>query len=63
MPESVISDTSMNEMADERSARELAKLIGKLRWIGEDDKAEELQRKLRAAGTRECILAVSGETD
>jgi hypothetical protein len=32
---------------DDRRSRELVKLLRKLRWIGEDDEAKELEGKLR----------------
>ena len=63
MPALGTADTLMNETVDERSAHELAKLIRKLRWIGENDEAEELLRRLCVARTSECILAGPGETD
>jgi hypothetical protein len=51
------------EPADERSARELAKLVHKLRWIGANDEAEKVLRKLRFSRTEECVLTAPRETD
>jgi len=51
-----------DEPIDERASRELAKLIRKLRWIGNDDEAKKLEVKLRT-GTRVCVLATPRETD
>jgi hypothetical protein len=36
-----------DESSDERYSRELLKLLRKLRWIGEDGLAKELETKLR----------------
>jgi hypothetical protein len=49
----------------ESTANELIKLIRKLRWIGMDEEAERLQRKLAQQRTDadDTVLARSGETD
>ena len=51
-----------NEPIDERRAREVTKLVRKLRWIGEDDQAKELERKLLSAGC-ECVFTPPSDTD
>ena len=52
-----------DESFDERASRELIKLIRKLRWIGKEDEARDVERKLRATLACDCVLAVPGETD
>jgi hypothetical protein len=44
-------------------ARDLARLIQKLLWIGANDEAEELQRRLRLGRIEECFLTAPRETD
>jgi len=53
----------VNESADERRARELVKLVRKLRWIGEDKDAEQLQTRLRVGNGGPCVLASPRDTD
>jgi hypothetical protein len=48
---------------DERRSRELIKLVGKLRWIGQDDEAKELEGKSRSALAGDCVLAAPSDTD
>jgi hypothetical protein len=57
--------TSANLSEPEQDAGELVKLIRKLRWIGMDDEAERLQKKLalHRAEVDDTVLARSGETD
>jgi hypothetical protein len=52
-----------NDSVDERRARELVKLVRKLRWIGEDQEAEQLQTRLRAGNGGPCVLASPRDTD
>ena len=52
-----------DQPVDERSARDLARLIQKLLWIGANDEAEELQRRLRLGRIEECFLTAPRETD
>ena len=52
-----------DESGEQRSAQELARLIEKLRWIGANDEAEKLQRRLRIAHIEECVLTAPRETD
>jgi hypothetical protein len=49
----------------ESTSNELIKLIRKLRWIGMDEEAERLQRKLAQQRTEadDTVIARSGETD
>jgi hypothetical protein len=51
------------ESPEERRARELMKLMRKLRWIGEDAEAERLQGRLRLCEGRPCVLASPLDTD
>jgi hypothetical protein len=53
----------MLESPEERRARELMKLMRKLRWIGEDAEAEKLQSRLRHCKGRPCVLASPPDTD
>jgi hypothetical protein len=57
--------TSVHLSEPENDAGELVKLIRKLRWIGMDDEAERLQRKLALQRTEvdDTVVARSGETD
>jgi hypothetical protein len=57
--------TSVHFSEPESTANELIKLIRKLRWIGMDEEAERLQKKLAQQGsdTHDTVLARSGETD
>ena len=52
-------DKSVNE----RASRELTKLIRKLRWIGKEDEAIELESKLRSTRAGDCVLAAPCDTD
>ena len=63
MRHSEIQNPTLRESADERRARELVKLVRKLRWIGEDDEAERLQTRLRVDDCRACVLASPRDTD
>ena len=49
----------------ESTANDLVKLIRKLRWIGMDEEAERLQKKLAQQRNTadDTVLARSGETD
>jgi hypothetical protein len=51
------------ESADERASRELVKRLRKLRWIGKENEAKELEESLSSSGRRECVLAGPCETD
>ena len=51
------------ESVDEGAERELAKLIRKLRWIGQEDEASELESKLRCTSAGDCVLAAPCDTD
>ena len=52
-----------DESPDERRARDLLKLIRKLRWIGEEEEAEHLTTELLAHSTRTCVLTEATDTD
>ena len=51
------------ESVDGGAERELAKLIRKLRWIGQEDEASELESKLRFTRAGACVLAAPCDTD
>jgi hypothetical protein len=57
--------TSVHFSEPESTANELIKLIRKLRWIGMDEEAERLQKKLASEHTdvNDTVIARSGETD
>ena len=46
-----------------RPPAEIIRLLGKLRWIGMDDEAEELQAKTQESGVIGGVLTVPRETD
>ncbi len=46
-----------------RPPAEIIRLLGKLRWIGMDDEAEELQAKTQDSGVIGGVLTVPRETD
>jgi hypothetical protein len=52
-------------LAEQRSSNELVKLIRKLRWMGMEDEAERVERKLARSEVEpaDCVLAASRETD
>jgi hypothetical protein len=52
-----------HESVDERRSRELVKLLRKLRWIGKDDEAKELELKLHSALAGDCVPAAPSDTD
>ncbi|HEX4411200.1 MAG TPA: hypothetical protein VH206_20710 [Xanthobacteraceae bacterium] len=57
--------SSVHFSEPESTANELVKLIRKLRWIGMDEEAERLQKKLaqQHGVADDTVLARSGETD
>jgi len=58
-------EASHNPPADQRTSNELAKLIGKLRWMGMDEEAEPLMDELARRSTTGAagVVAPSRETD
>jgi hypothetical protein len=52
-----------DESIDERASREVTKLIRKLRWIGKEDEASELESKLQSTRAGDCVLAAPRDTD
>jgi hypothetical protein len=48
---------------EQRAARELAKRIKKLRWIGEEENAKQLQAALSRLPPGECVLLLPMSTD
>jgi hypothetical protein len=53
----------MNELADDWRARELGNLVRKLRWIGDDDGARQVELKLLISQGDHCVLASPIDTD
>ena len=53
----------MNGSIGDGCARDLAKLVRKLRWIGDDDGARQVELKLRRAEGDCCVLASPSDTD
>jgi hypothetical protein len=51
------------ESADERASCDLVKRLRKLRWIGKENEAKEVEDLLRSSGSRECVRAGPRETD
>ena len=51
------------DSVDERRSRELVKRVRKLRWIGNEDEAKQLERELRAGPVSDCVLAAFVDTD
>jgi len=48
---------------EQRTARELVKRIRKLRWIGEEEKARQLQASLAQMPPGESVLLLPMNTD
>jgi hypothetical protein len=51
------------EQESHRPPADVIRLLGKLRWIGMDDEAEELQAKTQESGIIGGVLTVPRETD
>jgi hypothetical protein len=49
--------------AEHRVSTDLAKRIRKLRWLGMQREAEELQMSLRRVPHTECVIVVPRDTD
>ena len=47
----------------ERPSAEALHLIRKLRWIGMEEEAEELQKKIQETTPTGGVMTVAGETD
>ncbi|MHB8885774.1 MAG: hypothetical protein ACYC5H_12005 [Methylovirgula sp.] len=56
-------ERAAGEPAKQRSVDELVQRIGKLRWMGMDDEAEELQSRLREFRQAAILLAGPNDTD
>jgi hypothetical protein len=48
---------------EQRAAAELVKRIRKLRWIGMEEEAEQLQITLSRTGFTNCVFAEPQDTD
>jgi hypothetical protein len=42
---------------------EIVKLIGKLRWVGLEEKAEQLEKELEEHAVTDTVVSVQSETD
>lgn len=49
--------------AEQRVSAELVKLIRKLRWVGMDNEAEQLETKLRRLPPVDSVVAGPDDTD
>jgi len=45
------------------ASSEMVKLIRKLRWVGLEEKAEQLEKKLEQLPATDTVLAIQSETD
>ena len=45
------------------ASSEMAKLIRKLRWVGLEEKAEQLEKELEQQPATDTVLATQSETD
>lgn len=62
--QSRVKQTAADATAAQNGSNELVKLIRKLRWIGMDDEAAQLQSELtRRHADGDSVVALSGETD
>jgi hypothetical protein len=54
---------TLDDQAEHPVASDLVKLIQKLRWMGMDREAEQLQRVLRLLPETDSVLAAPHDTD
>ena len=45
------------------ASSEMVKLIRKLRWVGLEEKAEQLEKELEPQSATDTVLAIQSETD
>jgi len=45
------------------SSSEIAKLIRKLRWVGLEEKAEQLEKELEQRAGTDTVVSIQNETD
>jgi hypothetical protein len=45
------------------ASSEIVKLIHKLRWVGLEEKAEQLEKELQQQSATDFVLAIQSETD
>lgn len=60
------SEPKQRDCSDIPATNELVRLVRKLRWIGMEEKAAELQKELelrRQAATADSVIATPVETD
>ena len=48
---------------EQRASNDVIKRIRKLRWIGMDEEARQIQRTLRSISSADVVLAVPCDTD
>jgi hypothetical protein len=55
----------MERASEQRASDELVKLIQKLRWVGLESEAENMERQLtaRAVPAADSVIAIPRETD
>ena len=64
-PEMPFKQNTPETLAEQRASNELVKLIRKLRWMGMDEEAEKVEKRLTQCNVpaADCVVAVSRETD
>ena len=45
------------------ASSEMVKLIRKLRWVGLEEKAEQLEKKLKQQAATDAVVPIQSETD
>ena len=45
------------------ASSEIVKLIHKLRWVGLEEKAEQLEKKLKQQAAADAVVPIRSETD
>jgi hypothetical protein len=45
------------------ASSEIAKLIRKLRWVGLEEKAEQLEKELEQRAVTDTVVSIQNETD
>ena len=45
------------------ASSEIIKLIHKLRWVGLEEKAEQLEKKLKQQAAADAVVPIQSETD
>jgi hypothetical protein len=45
------------------ASSDIVKLLRKLRWVGLEEKAEQLEKQLQQCSATETVVSIQGETD